>query len=481
MEILPIRIELPPKGSRTLRESILLQMKRAIVDGRLVAGLLLPPTRELARHLGVARNTIVGIYDNLLSEGYVETRLGSGTFVAKRAMRLTPNQGNGRNTSDLRLVPYFRTVGVVSPDLAQEAEFDLRLGHPDKSQFPFDVWRRLSNRALRTLERAPPVPMGPHGHPALCNAIAGHISFARAVACNPGDVIVTAGAQQAFGLIARILVEPGKTIVAVEDPGYPPLRQAFAAAGAKIAPVPLDHEGLRVDLIPDEAKIVCVTPSNQMPMGMSMSFARRMALLDRVHQTGGVIVEDDYEGEFRFAGRPLEALQTLDNRERVFYVGTFTKCMFPALRLGYAVGPNWARPALAMAKQLADWHCPGAQQETMAAFISEGHLVRHVRRMRLAYQHKRELLIGALRLHLPQLEMRLTAPGLHVSATLSGTIPAGLLVTAAGNQKLRFEDLSRFVVRRDQKSNGIVFGYGLIDAEKILPAVETLKDVMASL
>src|SRR6185436_17297532 len=212
-----------------------------------------------------------------------------------------------------------------------------------------------------------------------------HVSFARAVACDPDDVTVTAGAQQAFDLLARILVVPKRTVVALENPGYPPLRAAFAAAGARIAAVPVDEQGLIVERLPAQAKIVCVTPSHQFPLGAVMSASRRAALLEFAQRQGAVVIEDDYDGEFRFTDRPLDALQTLDRTESVFYVGTFSKSLLPALRLGYIVAPSWARAALVAAKATMDGYCGPHTQNTVAALVRGGFLSSYVRKMHRVY------------------------------------------------------------------------------------------------
>jgi GntR family transcriptional regulator / MocR family aminotransferase len=284
-------------------------------------------------------------------------------------------------------------------------------------------------------------------------------------------VIVTA---QAIDLIARILVVPGETTVAVEDPGYPPMRAAFAAAGACIANVPVDDEGLVVDRLPPNARAICVTPSHQFPLGVAMSLRRRAALLDFARARRAVVIEDDYDGEFRFGGKPLDALQTLDRAELVFYVGTFSKSLFPALRLGFLVAPPWARSALVAAKQLTDWHGPVLAQDTLAAFIAEGHLARHVRKMRAIYGERRAALLRSLARHCGDRLAPIPAvAGLHLAARLAGPLPAGTLVARAADAGIGVESLDRYAGRK-AAVRGLAFGYGMIRSDEIDEAIRRL-------
>src|SRR5690349_3441594 len=422
---------LPARDSRGLLRALHAELRAAILDGRLKPGLRLPSTRKLAEVYRLSRNTAVAAYDLLVSEGYVVARRGSGVYVADALARRSepaPEPADARH--ERRLVAHWRDpppTFVVPPE--PPPRYDFALGIPDATLFPFATWRRLASRAVRALAktRAPYAPS--RGQPELRESIARHVSFARAVACAADDIVVTSGAQQAFDLIARILVTPGRTVVAIENPGYPPARMAFAAHGAKIVPVRVDAEGLVVEKIPREARIVYVTPSHQFPLGCAMSARRRAALLDFAAANGAVVVEDDYDGEFRFGGRPLDALQTLDRAECVFYVGTFSKSLFPSIRLGYVVAPPWAQRALGAAKQSADWHCAVLEQEALAAFINEGHLARHVRKMREIYGARRKTLLDALTTHFePWLTPLASAAGLHLSATAAPSVDVDSLV-----------------------------------------------------
>jgi GntR family transcriptional regulator/MocR family aminotransferase len=475
--LLGLAIDLPPRESRDLLGALHRQMRSAILDGRLQAGLRLPATRALAQGLGVSRNTALAAYDLLLSEGYLVARRGAGTYVAEGLPQPKVRAPRAAAGPDRRLTPFWREAAAV-PAPRTPHRFDFRIGLPDKGPFPFHVWRRLSARALRALSKAPAAYAEPEGRPALREAIAKHVSFARAVACRADDVVVTAGAQQAFDLIARVLVTPGRTVVATEEPGYPHLRNAFAAAGAAIRPVPVDAEGVIVERLPAAARIVCVTPSHQSPTGAIMSLARRTALLDFARRNGAVVVEDDYDGEFGFAGRPLDALQTLDRAETVFYVGTFSKSLFPALRLGFVVAPPWARPALVAAKRLIDWHPPVLAQDTLAAFIAEGHLARHVRKMRRIYGERRAVLRDALARQCGErLSVLPGEAGLHLAALLAGSRSASAVAAAAAADGVGVQSLASYGTTKAARS-GLAFGYGMIGAERIEEGVRRLARVL---
>jgi GntR family transcriptional regulator/MocR family aminotransferase len=357
----------------------------------------------------------------------------------------------------------------------KSARFNFHLGVPDTTHFPMEVWRRLSARALRAFAKKPFAHDEPYGRPALRAAIARYVSFARSVACSAEDITVTAGAQQAFDLLGRILVTPGRTVVAVENPGYTRVRTTFAAAGAKIIGVPVDEEGLVVERLPANVNVVCVTPSHQFPLGVPMSARRRASLLEYAHSRGAVIIEDDYDAEFRFGGRPLDALQTLDRAESVFYVGTFSKSLFPALRLGFTVAPGWAQRALGAAKHYADWSCSPLGQETLAAFINEGHLARHVRRMRRLYGKRRGLLLEGLQSELSSwLEPIPNAAGLHLTAFTKGSLDGERLAAEAREREVGVVSLDRFGFGKRSRS-GLVLGYGAVDESSIVGGIARLR------
>ena len=470
---LDLALDLPRRGSRLLARELHRQLRAGIVEGRLQAALRLPSTRELAAVLRVSRNTVVTAYDLLLAEGYIHTAGRGGTRVASvlaapRARQSTSACGIDRRLNAAWRAPY-RLIPIGStPDL----RYDFSVGIPDSKLFPYPVWRRLSARALRDAARTSAGYSPPEGVLALREAIAGHVSFARAIACGADEIVVTAGAQQAFDLLARILITPGKTTVAVEEPGYAPLAHVLTAAGAKIVGVPVDEEGLRVDRLPTAAKLVFVTPSHQFPLGVHLSLARRRALLDFARARGAVIVEDDYDGEFRYAGKPLDALQTLDREACVFYVGTFSKSLFPALRLGFVIAPAWARSAIVAAKQMADWHGPVVAQHTLAAFIGEGHLARHVRKMRSVYGERRAILQAALdRFGAGRFHAIGIGAGLHLAVCLDRSLSALSLAEQARKAGFALDPVAR---PGDRRGDAIALGYGAIPTEQIAEAIRKL-------
>lgn len=450
------------------------QLRAAILDGRLAAGSALPSTRTLATELGIARNTVVTAYDLLVAEGYVVPRKGAKAVVAElRGRQATRAPTLAQPVEDPRLAPFWRTPFLpMTRRVLPERSF--RLGLPDHRHFPHAVWRKLTAQALHEFSKQPFRYPPSEGLPELREAIAQHVSFARAVACTPDDVIVTSGAQQAFDLLARLLVTPGQTRVAVENPGYPPLRAAFAAAGATLVPVKVDDEGLCVECLPDDVNVILVTPSHQSPTGAALSLRRRTALLDYARERNAVIVEDDYDGEFRFGGRPLDALQTLDRDALVFYVGTFTKSLFPALRKGFIVAPPWAREPLAQVKQCADSHSDSLAQTVLAHFIRDGHMARHVRKMRSIYAERRHALEEGLASLAPWLAPIPSEAGMHMAARLRDPSQASRILACVREHAPGAQATAEYAMA-PLDDPAVVFGYGVIDADEIRVRMAALR------
>ena len=483
-------LKVAKKGSRDASRDLCSQLRQAIVEGRLTRGVRLPATRKAGHYFGVARNTAAKVYEQLLSEGFLVARQGSGTFVASRIPSVPRSVARSHSTPAYPLNEFW-----LRPDVSSAMGFwrdqadgpspgravtriDFRPGLVDWKRFPFDVFRRVSARQLRGLERKPPSnrsPQGNQGSYALRAAIAKHIAVTRAVACQPEDIVVTSGAQQAFDLLARILVTPGQTTVAIEDPHYPPMRVAFAAAGAKVESVGVDGEGLIVDQLPRDGRVISICPSHQFPLGVTMSVRRRKELLDFAAKHGAVIVEDDYDGEFRFEGSPLPALRTSDAANSVFYVGTFSKCMLPALRLGFIVAPAWAMRTLVAAKNCLDWHSPTPIQHAVASFIAEGHLTRHVRTMGKVYGARRQLLLKLLRESLSDWLTPLPSfYGMHLTALARRSIDLDAVTRVLVTQGVGIHTLDRYYINRTSDS-GLVLGYGVAESRDIVQGVALLR------
>jgi GntR family transcriptional regulator/MocR family aminotransferase len=471
--VLPFALVLPARGQGHRTQALHGALRAAILDGRLAAGAALPATRPLAEALGVARNTVVAAYDLLVAEGYAVPRAGSTARVADVAARkLRPAR---KPPQDTRVAEPWRTP--FPRDSAQSGlpERSFRLGLPEHRGFPHDAWRRLAAQAQREFARQPFAFPATDGLPALRDAIAGHVALTRAVACRGDDIVVTSGAQQALDLLARLLVTPGHTRVAVEDPGYPPARAAFLAAGAQLVPVPVDDEGMQVERIPADVRVVYATPSHQAPTGAALSMRRRSALLDFARTRGAVVVEDDYDGEFRFGGRPLDALQTLDRDGRVFYVGTFSKSLFPALRQGFVVAPAWARDAVLAVKQVADGHGDPVVQATLAAFLREGHLARHVRRMRRVYAARRAALLDGIANELDDwFEPIPSEAGLHLAMRVRDPARGPKLVALAQKHLPGAQSVAEYALTPPAQP-ALAIGYGVADVEAIPRAMQALR------
>jgi GntR family transcriptional regulator/MocR family aminotransferase len=402
---------------RDLTGQVYRQIRDAILDGRLRRGESLPSSRELAARLAVSRNTVVLAYDRLTAEGFLAGRAGVGTYVDEDARAAAPDAPE-RPAVPLPIRAVWHGQSDPADLSADRPEYDFRSGMPDARYFPFDTWRALVNRQLRPSVAGAAIYADPAGHLGLRTAIARHIGVSRAVRTTPDRILVTSGTQQALDLACRVLVEPGD-VVAMEDPGYTPARRLFQSAGARVVGVPVDADGLVVDALPPSARLVYVSPSHQFPLSTRMSLPRRVGLLAWAHRTGAVVVEDDYDCEYRYAGRPIEPLQTLDRGGRVVYVGSFSKTMLPTLRLGFCVAPKPLFAALRKAKYVLDWHSALPMQGALAEFIDRGLFARHVQRMRRRYERRRDAIaIGVDRDLGARLALLPSAAGLHLTARL---------------------------------------------------------------
>lgn len=463
-----LHIKLDDRGN--LARQIYAQLRDAILSGRLRRGDRIPPTRQLAQRLDVSRNTVSLAYEWLTSEGLLSGRKGAGSFVDSDSVA---GAARLRAGAPIRHRAVWDAIDAPTPR-EHASRYDFSVGMPDAALFPYETWRRLLARQIRpSLLKADYGDAA--GHPKLRAAIARHVAVSRGVSAGAGDVLITNGAQQAFDLIARVLIEPGMR-VAVEEPGYPPPRLLFESLGARVSAVPVDDSGLDVAALPDDARLVYVTPSHQFPLGMPMSHARRTALLEWAERRNAVIIEDDYDSEFRFGGRPLETLQSIDRSGRVIHVGSFSKSLLPALRLGFLIAPPSLQAQLRAASYVAGWYAQWPAQAALASMIDEGLLARHIRKMRRAYADRHDRILQTLTADFKKWLVPVpSVTGMHLTATLrsrSVRFERDFLqrALAAG---VAFERLSNYCTTARPRT-GIVLGYGAIATSKIDEGLERL-------
>ncbi|MFG5863527.1 MocR-like pyridoxine biosynthesis transcription factor PdxR [Metapseudomonas sp. CR1201] len=466
------------QGSKDLSGQLYRQLREAIESGRLKAGTRLPPSRLLAEQLGISRKTVADTYALLTYDNLLVGKVGSGTFVNARAVGQDRKQGH-ESLASAAIISKWHNIStdLGHPPVGAILRYDFIGGATNRNQFPQDDWRRCAQHALRQTAKSRGFYSQPAGLPALRDAIARHVAFSRGVHCNPEDVLVSHGAQQALDLLTRVLVEPGCS-VAVEDPGYPPARQLFAAQGAEVIGVPVDAEGICVDAIPEHVRLIYVTPSHQFPLGMPMSQARREALLEKALRIGAVIIEDDYDCEFRYEGRPCDTLQSLDSRGAVAYVGTFSKSLQPELRLGYCILPPALVEAVTAAKQITDWHCSTLTQWTLAKFIDDGCLQKHIRRCHAIYASRRERILARFNGDLARwFELVPSVAGFHLAVQARVPLDIPLLVELARKLDVGLYPLAGFSYQVPPR-NGLFLGYGAIETLDLDPALDRVRDVL---
>ncbi len=378
---------------RTLREQVCAVIRQALHGGHLKHDERLPSSRQLAADLGVSRVTVEGAYGQLEAEGYLRRQVGGGTFVAfAAAPKIAPAS---KKTADSVARLSRRGESIVAGGGCHEARVPQAFssGSPDLAAFPLETWHKLGNRLARRSGRALLGFGDPQGFAPLRDAVAYYLSQSRGVHCSAAQVLILTSSQQALTLIATLLLDGGDPVW-IEDPCYEGARTAFSSAGAQLVPVPVDADGMDVERAPagTDPRLIYLTPSHQYPTGASLSLPRRMSLLELARKQRSWIVEDDYDSEFHYDGRPLPSLQGLDRHERVLYVGTFSKVLFPSLRLAYLVLPPALIEAFTLARTVQDGHTTQWTQAVTAAFIEDGHFAAHLRQMRQLYRSRRDLL-----------------------------------------------------------------------------------------
>jgi GntR family transcriptional regulator/MocR family aminotransferase len=461
--------------------------RTAITDGQMRPGQRVPSTRGLAAELKISRIPVLNAYEQLLAEGYFETFVGSGTCVAISI----PDDTFGPTA---RKVPrgFQEIVGKLGPRRMSRRGVALtrvptqswlnilgafRVSLPALDHFPIGVWSKLVARHSRRPLRGVMGYGAAMGYLPFREAIAEYLGAVRGVRCEASQILVTTGSQQALQISAQVLLDP-KDRVWMEEPGYPGARQAFMTAGAHLIPARVDHEGMNLaELIRrgHDARAVYITPSHQYPMGMTMSAARRMLLLNWAVRCGAWIIEDDYDSEYRFGSRPIASLQGLDSDARVIYVGTFSKVMFPALRLGYVVVPKDLVPAFAAAREAADIFSSTLYQTVLTDFIREGHFARHIRRMRMLYAERRTALVHAIQTQMgDMIEVIGAEAGMHLVALLPPGTDDVAVSRKAAQRGISAMPLSLCYLK-PLTASGLILGYGGANAHQIRDGISKLR------
>jgi GntR family transcriptional regulator/MocR family aminotransferase len=459
----------PPKRGAMTRW-LYEELRNAIVQGRIRPGTRLPATRDFATQYGVARGTVVNVFEQLQIEGYLRSRTGAGTWVNERFP-----DGNLRPSRRSPLPAVVRPEPMVGLAVNGPSR-PFRVYEPAIAHFPVKVWTRLARRRLSGFSSWLRSEHDSGGFAPLREAIADYLASSRHVRCCPDQIMIVSGIQQGLDLLARLLVKPGDPVW-MEDPGYFGALMVFRNAGARIIPVPVDDEGLSVSSgmsLCARARVVYVTPAHQFPLGMTMSHERRLALLDWASRTGAVVIEDDYDGEYRFESRPIPALQGLETSSNVALVGTFNKMLFPWLRLGYIVlPPALVEPFLAL-RYATEFRCAGLDQAILCDFIVDGHFARHIRRMRDLYAGRLSALLYESSRYLKGLlEVSTVRAGLYSTGFLRNGMTSQQAEESAAAQGLETMGLHRLIVARPDLS-GLVLGFAAFDETSIRNGVISL-------
>ena len=464
-----------PSSDAPLRRQVYEHLRTAILTGDLPPGERLPATRHLAEELDVARSTVAEAYGQLRVEGYVRGRRGSGTYVSPDLPSERRLPGDARSSRPrIRLSGWGERVAArASSPHEFTPRYDFRPHRSAQDHFPWAAWRASVEEALLN-ERAellsyPP----PGGHEGLRGAIASHVACYRSVRCSPDRVVIVNGTQQGLNLLAQLVLEPDDRVV-VEDPGYPAAREALAARGLEVARVPVDPEGLVVTELPP-ARLIHVTASHQDPTGVTLSLGRRLALLERAAQDDAIVLEDDYDSEFRYEGQPVESLQGLDRTGRVVYAGTFSKSLLPGLRIGFVVLPPDLVGAFIAAKSLWDGGTSLLDQAALAHFLRSGEYERHIRRLRRIYHQRRDVLISALEEAFGnRVEVGAREGGLNVLVRLRIGMTGAELCARAEKAGIGLRSADRYYARPPEEST-LLMGFAGMNEEGILAGVRELR------
>lgn len=476
-------IRLVRDGGLALHRQLYDELRGLILGGRLRPGTRLPPTRALSVELGVSRSTVVQAIEQLVAEGYVEGKVGAGTFVSEALPESLLRVPSTPSAPPVEAIPASESVlsqrgrqfvEVTPHESAPPRPFVP--GIPDIEGFPFTIWRKLLNKHWRQPTPHALVYRSAAGYLPLREAIADYVRTARGVSCTAQQVIIVAGAQQAIQMTIQLLTDAGEAVW-IENPGYSGAQALFRGAGLRMTLVPLDREGLVVEAgiaeCPD-ARLVYVTPSHQYPVGVTMSLTRRMQLLQWAQKVGAWVLEDDYDSEYRFAGHPLASLQGLDQAGRVIYIGTFSKVLFPALRLGYLIVPPALSQPFATARAHLDRGSPWITQIVLNDFIREGHFARHIRRMRTLYAQRQQILIEAIEQQCHHwLTVNPAPAGLHLVGWLAEGVNDRAVSAAMLANGVEARALSAYSLK-PLKRGGLVLGFAALDEGTIRAGVKRM-------
>ena len=465
-----------------LSRQVYLWFRSAALSGSLAAGERLPSSRELADQLGISRTVVIQAYEQLLAEGFVVGRHGSGTYIAEGLSARTEPKEHLSSTH-VRLSPYGKYAASALPRFnvprpqSKPLRYDFSYRSSPLEGFPLSAWQRIMGRLARRAPTRAHQYGSAEGRLGLREAIASHLRRSRAVVCDPSQIVIVNGSQQALDLAARVLLTRGDRVV-IENPHYQGAREIFRASGAKLHPVAVDRDGLRVEKLPARANVAFVTPSHQFPTGAVLPLQRRLALLAWAKRAGAVIIEDDYDGEFRYEGQPLESMQGLDTEGRVIYVGTFSRTIFPALRIGHLIAPESLVQAFTGAKWLADRHTSTLEQETLAEFITSGAYERYLRRARKANARRRDILLKALEEHLAhQVTVTGQNSGAHIVLWPLGRVCEEAVITRAAEVGVGIYGTSHYYYSRTKRA-GLLLGYAHMREADIREGIRRLAGVL---
>lgn len=458
-------IPIERSSTKPLIRQVYEHIRAQILCGALEGGVQLPSTRELAATLHISRNVVLEAYDQLLAEGYIESRAGSGTYVIE-GIHFEKGPG-GSDLSPNLSVSSFQT---------RNHPIDFRSGLPALDLFPRKQWSQLAQQVYTTAEPAVFGYDNPEGRPELRTALARYLQRTRGVSCQPAHILILSGASQAFSLLNKLLLSPNDGIV-IEDPVNYEVQLILSSSGAQLFPVPVDEHGIQTDLLPlaKQPRCILVTPSHQFPQGGILPIQRRLHLLQFARTVDCYVVEDDYDSEFRYVGSPISSLQGLCP-ERVIYIGTLSKILSPALRLGYLVLPTELIERARSIKRLLDLHSPSLEQLILAQFIESGHLERHIVRMKRVYQKRRHILITQLQRHFSdQVEIVGDATGLHLVARFSQVTFTPETIAAIERTGVRVYPVERHAIAKDQHLHDIILGYGHLSPAQIEQGIGQIK------